>query len=515
MMRVLMMSAVLLLSYGGWGIPESRAQAVQSASLRKPCQDHLKKHLENSRAGYFYYVEDPQSTKSNCGWSWEDPGEFDRYPSAEQTAFTYCQNAAGERSIQAQCYLIAKGATIVAGSYEEAKQGAKSNSAGSIMATDSMRCGQTAGSRFYWVERAFCDLPVHGPEKAQGIVIWNHGISGTNVQYAAPAALTLRLLQARGWDAVKLNRHNLGEGDTQRSLSRSVDRTLEEVKFQRKLGYRKVVVAGQSFGGWISLETAETSGDVFAVVAMAPGVRHGGAGSLDVSITDRLLQWAKGERLAVIFPKDDVLFGKVTRGESALRALAGRKKPYLVLDETSGLVGHGGGTGGNFALRYGMCLVEFLSAPSLPEGRFVCTPQADQWTVAKELLPKPPKDLKVVTDSSALPESIRGLEGLWWGLLGETIVSFALVDSGEQKLRAMYGWASGNRGGRVQEVEVAEEQLKMTFSNKATAVVKRVEEGKADVTYTASGAGQSDFSLTGGGGSGVWKATLVRVKTDQ
>ena len=51
---------------------------------------------------------------SVCGFSFEDPGEFDRYPSSAQTAFTICQNAADERGIKAQCALIARGATIVA-----------------------------------------------------------------------------------------------------------------------------------------------------------------------------------------------------------------------------------------------------------------------------------------------------------------------------------------------------------------------------------------------------------------
>ena len=41
-----------------------------------------------------------------------------------------------------------------------------------------LRCGQEPGNRFFWVERGFCDLQMLGPERALGIVIWNHGISG-------------------------------------------------------------------------------------------------------------------------------------------------------------------------------------------------------------------------------------------------------------------------------------------------------------------------------------------------
>src|SRR4029450_6353638 len=74
-----------------------------------------------------------------------------------------------------------------------------------------LRGEQDPANRFFWTEWGFCDLEPHGPVKARGVVIWNHGISGTNEQYNAPPALALRILQARGWDVIKINRNNLGE----------------------------------------------------------------------------------------------------------------------------------------------------------------------------------------------------------------------------------------------------------------------------------------------------------------
>ena len=61
-----------------------------------------------------------------------------------------------------------------------------------------LACDQEPGNRFYWVERAFCNLPMSGPARAHGVVIWNHGISGTNPSWRAPAPPAFRLLQARG-----------------------------------------------------------------------------------------------------------------------------------------------------------------------------------------------------------------------------------------------------------------------------------------------------------------------------
>ena len=71
-----------------------------------------------------------------------------------------------------------------------------------------LACNQEPGNRFYWLERAFCDLSPNGPERAHGIVIWNLGISGTAESWKAPAPPSFRLLQTRGWDVIMLKRHN-------------------------------------------------------------------------------------------------------------------------------------------------------------------------------------------------------------------------------------------------------------------------------------------------------------------
>ena len=179
-----------------------------------------------------------------------------------------------------------------------------------------LTCDQEPGNRFFWLERAFCDLPLNGPERAVGIVIWNHGISGSTHSWRAPAPPAFRLLQARGWDVIMLKRHHAAETMPGSTLLRTVQRTLEEAAASRKLGYRKVALAGQSFGGYVSLEAVDTSPDLDAVVAFAPGVRPSGAtGALDPSITDRILRRAKVGRIAVVFPKNDELFGYLSRGE--------------------------------------------------------------------------------------------------------------------------------------------------------------------------------------------------------
>jgi pimeloyl-ACP methyl ester carboxylesterase len=329
-----------------------------------------------------------------------------------------------------------------------------------------LRCGQEPGGRFFWTEWGFCDLEPHGPPKARGLVIWNHGISGTAEQYKAPPALALRLLHARGWDILKLNRNNLGETSRDLSLARAAERNEAEIRAQLAGGYRRVVLAGQSFGGYIALETAAASRDVFGVVAMAPGVMaRGGIDRLDPSITERLLGDIKARRLALVFPQADALFDHRVRGPGALRVLAGRSAPYLVIDETATAIsGHGGGTGGRFALRYGPCLADFLdAADSPPPGRVACSGGREA-AAARDLLMKPwPAAARPPRDGDALAGFAPPAGDFWYGLVGETVVAVVVLRAEGDALRVLYRAASPRVSGGVHPARLEGAELRATL----------------------------------------------------
>lgn len=329
-----------------------------------------------------------------------------------------------------------------------------------------LRCGQEPGTRFFWTEWGFCDLEPYGPEKARGLVIWNHGISGTAEQYKAPPALALRLLHARGWDVIKLNRNNLGETSRDLSLARAVERNEAEIRAQLARGYRKVVVAGQSFGGYISLETAAGSSNVFGVVAMSPGVTSRfGVDRLDTSITERLIADIKARRLALVFPQGDALFDNRVRGPGALRVLASRPAPYLLIDETAlAISGHGGGTGGRFALRYGPCLTDFLdAADSPPPGRIVCSGGREA-AAARDLLMNPwPAVARPPRDGDALAGFAPPPGGFWYGLSGETVVAVVVLRGEGDAMRVLYRAASPRPSGGVHPARLEGEELRATL----------------------------------------------------
>lgn len=463
--------------------PPARGQTVDAAVLRGDCQNRLAEYLKKPNPGSFFYAEAPGSKKYACEGSVEERGEFDRYPGSAQRAFTACQNAADDDGVKARCEAIARGATVLARSYAEAQ--ARDDAAGLVR--DAMRCGQPPLGRWSWVERAFCDLPWHGAASANGIVIWNHGIHGTVAQHAAPVPPVLRLMQARGWDVVKIARNNLGETTGEQSLYRAVQRTREEIAARRREGYAKVVLAGQSFGGYITLDTAESSRDVYGVIAMAPGIRAlGGAGGLDAAVTERTIGRLTADRVVLVFPRNDTLFGSQERGPGAARVLARRDGSFLLLDETHDIVDHGGGTTGKFAVRYGPCLVRYLTGPDLGKGPVRCPESAtEQRRAAEELLPRLPGMVRLAPTSDRAAQEGGVLLGKeWYGILepAAEVVSFAIVDVDGVGPRAMFGVASGGRRGGLYEFSAGESGVTFRVADRGTVTVKGT-----TLTWTATG----------------------------
>src|SRR5437763_6104879 len=103
----------------------------------------------------------------------------------------------------------------------------------------------------YWTEPAYPAYPAKGPGKALGLVIWNHGVDGQLPPYQGPPIPAIEGLAARGWDVIKLNRDPVWENSWSNAGKRHVARVAEEVAAARRHGYRRIVVAGQSYGGAI------------------------------------------------------------------------------------------------------------------------------------------------------------------------------------------------------------------------------------------------------------------------
>src|SRR4051812_15424230 len=91
------------------------------------------------------------------------------------------------------------------------------------------------------------DRPVRGPNAAKGAVIYSAGL----VREGDPIETTpyaLDDLQSAGWDVFRFLRPR-GEDTLDGSVA-ALGQTMAKLRGD---GYRRLVLAGQSFGGWISL----------------------------------------------------------------------------------------------------------------------------------------------------------------------------------------------------------------------------------------------------------------------
>lgn len=211
-----------------------------------------------------------------------------------------------------------------------------------------------------------------GPEKALGAVVWNHGRSINTEDADSPTPPYLRPLRDARWDVFRFNR--LRDGDT---LSVSTRRLVELVGQLKRKGYRRIVLAGQSFGAFLALMAADSSDDVDAVVATAPAAfgnfdEFYDSWRLNATRLYPLLERIKRARVMLFyFHGDD--FDPGGRGEHSRTILASRQIGFSVVDQPAFLTGHWASSTGLFLRRFGNCIREFLDADNV-EGEQVCEP---------------------------------------------------------------------------------------------------------------------------------------------
>ena len=257
---------------------------------------------------------------------------------------------------------------------------------------------------------------MRGPGAALGAVIWSHGKNRSVDRSHAPIDLYAAALRDAGWDVFRLNRalpsDNLDESP--RALGNAVDRLHGE-------DYHRIVLAGQSYGAWISIALAGRRDDIHAVIATAPaayGTWHsedaGRAGQTQFyrnasEFYDRLGEVRSARTMLFFFKQDD--FDPGGRGERSVRILRDRHVPSMVVDQPPDFVGHGSAHGGLFYRRYAACIVAFVD-PAADPGKTACD---TSWgTRPSNELPHP-GDLKPLPDAATVPPPTMRFRGYWWG----------------------------------------------------------------------------------------------------
>jgi len=216
------------------------------------------------------------------------------------------------------------------------------------------------------------DQALLGPEHATGVVVWNHGRSINTEDSDSPSPPYLRILRDAGWDVFRFDRQR--DGDT---LTASTQRLVELVGQLKRKGYRRIVLAGQSFGAFLALMAADASENVDAIVATAPAAfgnfdEFYDSWRLNATRLYPLLERIKRTRVMLFyFHGDD--FDPGGRGERSRAILSGRQIGFSVIDQPAFLAGHWASSTGLFLRRFGGCIRDFIADDKLA-GERICQP---------------------------------------------------------------------------------------------------------------------------------------------
>jgi pimeloyl-ACP methyl ester carboxylesterase len=215
-------------------------------------------------------------------------------------------------------------------------------------------CAAPAAAKFIPAEGTI----VLGPAHAKGAIVWSHGRSIDAEDSLTPTPSFVLMMQEAGWDVLRFNR--LRVDDTLPASSAVLARAANELK---AAGYRRVVLAGHSFGAFLSLIAATRSDAIDAVIATAPAawgnaIDNPDTYQLNATRLFDLLGRVRHARVALAFFQGDI-FDPGGRAGISARLLSNRGLPYLVIDRPAGLVSHWAVDQPGFGQRFAPCLEAF------------------------------------------------------------------------------------------------------------------------------------------------------------
>lgn len=316
---------------------------------------------------------------------------------------------------------------------------------------------------------AYGESALVGPATARGVVVWNHGRSIHSEDSEAPTPLYLGLFRAAGWDVFRLDR--MRRDDTLSNSSRAL---ADHAEALRRSGYRRVALAGQSFGAFLSLLAAGRSDAVDAVIGTAPAAYGNFSDAYD-SFRDNatrlwpILDGVRGARVMLFFFHHDD-FDPGGRAEPARRLLAARGIDHLVIDQPAGLTGHGAAATGLFVRRFGACIVRFAEAPPAPtdgpcDAAWGRSPSPDLLQVGVPAVDAAGSEHP--SPFAAPPAELRPFIGTWYGVYlngREVVLSVPPTADVRPEIRADYLLGPGvvadqglervRRVGRLEEDEL-------------------------------------------------------------
>lgn len=289
------------------------------------------------------------------------------------------------------------------------------------------------------------------------------------------------------------------------SLDRSTRRLVGIAAQLKHRGYRRIVLAGQSFGAFLALMAAGDSDDVDAVVATAPAAFGDFNEFYDTwrlnatRLYPVLAQIRRARVMLFFFHGDD--FDPGGRGGKSRAILSKRSTGFAVIDQPAYLVGHWISSSGLFLRRFGDCVRDFINDDG-QKGDFLCQPTWGNEPSAELRLPKEllqPRAaapaLMAATGASApvapVMDSGARLRSTWYGFYPngrEVLLAVEAVHG--RDLTAIYAIGPGidrnepaewsRRVGRITGREMV-----FAHKNESTLRFRPREDGGLTVTWTS------------------------------
>jgi len=286
------------------------------------------------------------------------------------------------------------------------------------------------------LEPAFPDRAPLGPARALGAVIWSHGKAQLRGADGDVLPFYLDRLRDAGWDVFRLDRDWSSDNLV---LSPVALRAKAGALYRQ--GYRELVLAGQSYGAWISLLVAASGPPIFAVIATAPAAfgRAPDSPYVERNAADLFPILDRIRRTRVmLFLFDGDAYDPGDRGTSAHAILAHNGVDNAVIAYQPGWVGHGAANWHGFATRFGPCMIRFIdprrSAPDAP---------CERDPVTRDALRRDLPD--ALTGAHTVAAGPAG--GLWYGVFAngrEVLLELGAGHDGT--VSAIYGWGILERG---------------------------------------------------------------------
>jgi pimeloyl-ACP methyl ester carboxylesterase len=163
---------------------------------------------------------------------------------------------------------------------------------------------------------------------------------------------------SKGYDLYRFDRQYI------RDWPGDATQLVDAVKQARAMGYRRVILAGQSAGGWVSMAATMRGAPVDGVISVS-AAHHGEVKNMS-DVSRARSEWQQvvrgikpGPRLVVVNFRDDT-YDVGGRMDDAKAAFATSGVDAVVISNPEGFSGHGAARGRAFPLKFGACIHAFI-----------------------------------------------------------------------------------------------------------------------------------------------------------